>query len=233
MLLAAVALCALGSSAPAAQIIRLSIPEDSQYQSHPYNDDVWSVSTTPGQSLNTTVGIGWMLNHVIYLGPIPDEYTMHVHSSLYPGRYIAPYVPNPDLVTVTFEFDVPVVIRQVEIVQHVDGVSQIRAYAGNTPDTMQLLGTRSAIPPAIPHYTGGPPQFFPGQLCYFDLSTNVVAGKFFQFVVSQTTNASRFAIYRAFIYGEAGEIVGEIPEPACLVLLAAGACGLLRKRSRR
>jgi hypothetical protein len=105
-------------------------------QSHPKNDGVWSVSTPPFP-LDINTGIGFLINPAHSTGPSPvaSDFSRHDH------LYSSPNIPIPTRAVVTYEFDMPTTVDQLEIIQHQNGITQIEGLVGNTLGSLSSIGT--------------------------------------------------------------------------------------------
>jgi len=164
-------------------ITSLSIPAGSlDSGSHPLNDNVWSMSVPP-YPLDVDMGIGNLVRE-----PVTTEaFSLHDHG------YIDPHIPNPTQAIVTYQFEQPTVIDQVEIIQHANGVSQIEGYVGDSVGSLTSIGS---IFGPLGDVTGSN-VFAEGSSYVFDFN-NVTPGRVFQFVVRKTSLANGWALYRAF-----------------------------------
>lgn len=207
----------------AASIIEISIPENSQFStSHPAADNVWSVNAF-SSALDITSGIGFLINPTLASPPSTNANDFVLHdNNTYSGN-----TPNPNLHTVTLRFDEEVVVDQFEIIQHVNGITKIEGFVGNSLESMTSIGIASS-PGPLSEYG----------LQVFDFNNNT-AGSFFQFIVRESANPNAYAIYRAFPgdtngvrFSPAAEAFSEttIPEANSLVLLTLGFVFLYRRK---
>jgi hypothetical protein len=112
-------------------ITAVGIPEDSiDAGGHPVTDDVWRVSVPPPYPLDTSTGVGYLLNP-----SESNDYSLHDHV------YAAPHVPDPNRAVVTYEFSEPAVVDQIEIVQHTNGITQIEGLVGNSVGSLVSIGS--------------------------------------------------------------------------------------------
>ena len=82
--------------------------------SHPVNDNIWSVSFD-GVFFDTTLGIG----NIIRDSVATDGFSLHDASMLEPN------IPDPTLSIVTFEFEQPETVKDIEILQHANGITKV------------------------------------------------------------------------------------------------------------
>ncbi len=206
-----------------ASIIQISIPENSQFAtSHPASDNVWSVNAF-NSALDVTSGIGNLINPTFSpSAPSTDATDFALHDN----NTYSNHTPVASQHTVTFQFDTQVVVDQMEIVQHVNGIAQIEGFVGNSLNSMTSIGIASS-PGALSEYGAQ----------IFDCN-NTAAGTFFQFVVHRSTHPNAYAIYRAFPRDTSGlrfsAATTAVPEPSTNILLAlslVSICFILRKKS--
>jgi hypothetical protein len=196
-----IALAALALAAPVAgqqcggAITSVSIPVDSQNNScYPSTDNVWSVQAPPFP-LSVNTGIG----HIIQMPP-PTGLDIACLHQTGPSVYVAPYTPDPTRAVVTFQFDVPVVVGQLEIVQHTNGTTLVEGYVGNSLASLNSIGA-----------VFGPKGDITGLLLFTEAESNVfqfansVPGTFFQFIIRKTSNVDGYAMYRAYPRTPSGE----------------------------
>lgn len=202
-------------------------------QSHPSDTGIFSVGSLGGPAFSTTTGIGFIVNpsllQVVPPTNLPD-FSMHDHA------YTASFVPNSTRAVVTYEFDVPLVVDEVEIIQHFNGISRISGFAGNSLGSLTPLGDVLG--------SAGVGPFTDGASSVFDFPLDI-SGKFFRFVVTQTFHPGAYAAYRAYPRDLDGircdpDCPGGpqsiVPEPTSFLLFAsglAGAGGLAWHRRRR
>ena len=86
--------------------------------------------SAPPFPINISSGIGYLINP----SNLTDEYSLHDHV------YIAPYVPDPSRAVITFQFAVPTVVEEIEVVEHANGVTKLHGYAGDSLETLTDIG---------------------------------------------------------------------------------------------
>ncbi len=190
-----------GAPSHAGKVTELSVPiGSSDASSYPLDDNVWSVQAPPFP-FNVNIGIGQLLNSTNN-----DGFALHDHV------YIATNVPDPARAVVTYAFDTAVIVDQVEILQWVDGITQIQGFAGNSLASFISLG--SILGPSGD--VTGEGVFPAGESQVFDFNNSGISGTYFQFVVLKTSRADGWASYRAFPRGDDGMRfeVATIPEPS-------------------
>lgn len=193
--------------AQAALINEISIPVGSQdAASFPVWHGVYSVSAP----IDTSLGIGNILNP----GPFAaNAFTLHDHV------YVSPYVPDPARAVVTYVFDFPVTVSELEVVQHANGITQVEGFVGNSLGSLSSIGSVFGPDGDVSGYG----YFAEGQDYVFDFN-NTTAGTVFQFVVRKTNVGNGWANYRAFPRGEHGvrfePQTRAVPEPQEWVLLS-------------
>lgn len=109
-------------------------------------------------------------------------------------QYVATNVPNPVFATVTYRFDQPARVSGVEIVQHVNGITQVEGFLGNSLPATTSLG--AVFGPSGDVTTG----FVAGeaQSQIFPFINTTAVGTYFQLVVRKTVHPVAFANYRIF-----------------------------------
>ncbi|KKK95129.1 hypothetical protein LCGC14_2675920 [marine sediment metagenome] len=180
---AMVVLWTAGTAFGQAVIVGVSIPEDStDYQgTHASIDDVWSV-TAPPFPLDINTGIGFILN------PAPATFF-----SLHDNAFKDSYKPDPTRAVVTYEFDQPVIVDQIELLQHVNGVSRIEGFVGDSLDALISIGWVFG-----PYGPAAAPDMFQEREPYVFDFDNLQQGTFFRFVILQTLAPNGYAAYQAF-----------------------------------
>lgn len=94
---------------------------------------VWT-AWVPPYPLATDSGIGRLLDRTNLATDLSRQtFTLHSH------LYQEPFVPMP-FAMVTYGFDVPTVVGGLEVVQHMNGISQIEGFVGDTPEAMRSIG---------------------------------------------------------------------------------------------
>jgi hypothetical protein len=116
--------------------------------------------------------------------PVLDgsEFTLHDH------QYTAqPYVPDPNRAVVTYTFAEPIVVDQLEIIQWPDGVTRVEGFVGDALGSLTSIG----------NIFGPGGGFGDGDSYVFDFD-NAIPGSIFKFVITETSRADGYAVYRAF-----------------------------------
>ena len=220
--------------ARADSIVAVSIPENSMDGGcRPWSDGVWSASAPP-YPLDIATGIGYLINPSYHIG---DPYYDLV---LHDNGYVGSYVPDPTQSIITYAFDEAVVVDQIEIIQHTNGITQIEGFVGNSLASMSSVG--SVFGPSGDVTGVGALPEGGSQVFDFDNST---AGMYFQVVVTKTPLEGAYAIYRMFPSDMEGSRCYEaaresndvaIPEPATLSLMGiclAGCVAAVRRRRKK
>ena len=97
---------------------------------------------------------------------------------------------------ITFQFDTPTVVNELDVIEHVNGVTILHAYAGNSLDSMTDIGSSVG---SLGDLTGVN-QMYNGQLNEFEFS-NTISGTYFQVVVEKASFAGGFAFFRMYPEG--------------------------------
>lgn len=212
-------LLVLAESTQAGQIVGVSIPVNSMDSScFPLNDDLWSVSAPP-YPLDTTLGIGALIH--------PDWFWQGAFS-LHDHYYLSSNVPDPARAVVTYEFDTAVVVDQIEVLQHNNGITRMECFVGDDLASMTSIG--SIFGPSGDVTGSG--VFAEGASYVFDFN-NVMDGRFLQLIVRKTSNPAGWASYQIYPRDAAGvRFAAAVPEPATLSLLAVGLTSLAMRRRR-
>jgi len=203
-------------SAQAAVITGVSIPVGSMdAYCHPRNSGVWSVSAPP-YPLNIGSGIGNIIN------PAGGGlFSMHDHG------YSSSYIPAPSRAVVTYEFNTPAVVDQIQVFQHTNGITKIEGFVGNSLSSLTSIG---AIFGPSGDITGSG-KFSEHAPYLFDFN-NAVAGKYLQVVIRKTSLHNGWASYQIYPRDANGRAFAPIPEPASMAVVLVGAGALLRRRRR-
>ena len=203
----------------ASVIVGVSIPDDGQNDiCHPVVDDVWSASAPP-YPLNVNSGIGYIINpDGSFLPMVAENFSMHEHDFAgQPRIMLADHTPDPARAVVTYIFDSPTIVDQLEIIQHTNGISQVEGFVGDSIDSLTSIG--SIFGPAGD--VTGPYSFIETQSYVFDFD-NGLAGKVFQFVIRKISHPTGYAAYRAFPRNadgvRYGAAVAPVPEPSSIIV---------------
>ncbi|HWL93302.1 MAG TPA: thrombospondin type 3 repeat-containing protein, partial [Phycisphaerae bacterium] len=167
-------------------VIGLSIPLNSMDDfCHPRDDGVWSLNTPSGATFNHSLGIGYLINPA-YTSNFTD-FSLHDHV------YTAANVPDPTRAVITYAFNVPVVVDQVEIIQHSNGISRIEGFVGDSLDSLTSIG--SIFGPSGDVAGGG--AFPEAGSQVFDFN-NVIPGRYLRLIARKTPIPNGWASYRVF-----------------------------------
>ncbi len=199
----------------AAEIVGVSVPVNSQDAGSTIRDS-GVFSSSP---VDINVGVGTILN------PNPPQFTLHDHVN------VAAHVPDPTRAQVTYSFDTSAVVKQVEILQHTNGISRVEGFVGNSVNNLVSIG--NVFGPSGDVTGGG--QFTERGFQTFDFGNTTVAGTIFRLVITKTSGGAGFASYAIFPQDINGSnfalATSAIPEPSTWLLLSI--CGLFAYRIRR
>ncbi|MBL9175005.1 MAG: thrombospondin type 3 repeat-containing protein, partial [Verrucomicrobiales bacterium] len=170
-------------------VIRVSVPEDSSdAASHALIDEVWSVSAPPFPFVAES-GIGYLISTTY-----PTQLAIHDH------QYVAPNVPDPARAVITYVFDEPVTVDQVEVMQHGNGITQFEGLVGNSLASLTSIGTVIGSHGDVT----GTAVFTEGESDIFDFN-NTTPGRVFRLVITKTSLEDGYASYRIFPRDAQGE----------------------------
>jgi hypothetical protein len=213
-------------------IIGVSIPVwSNDAPSHATAVSVFSVSAPPFP-FNDSLGIGYLINPVVNSGLGSDEFSLHDH------QYVAARVPDPARAVITYVFDQPVAVDQLEVIQHSNGITQFEAFVGNSLATLTSIGTAFGTHGDVTSSTRGLFSEFEQDLFDFD---NTVTGSVLQLVVTRTSLDDGWANYRIYPRDENGirylgaTTATTVPEPSEWAAIAGAGLTLfaVARRSRR
>lgn len=169
----------------------VSLPVDSMDSScHPRDDDRWSMETPP-YPFDLTLGIGNLVR--------PSWVTGSADFSLHDHGYIGPNVPDPAEARITYTFDGPVRVEQLEVIQHANGITRVEGFVGDSLDTLTSVGS---VFGTLGDATG--PAVFPEGLDDLFVFPEPRFGRIFQVVVRKTSLTNGWAGYRMFPRDERG-----------------------------
>lgn len=188
--------------APAlAGITEISIGVNSQAISRPPIDNVWSAS---GSVLSAAKGIGIIVKPTWISANDHTDFALHQHQDLGSPAYKAPYVPNEAASTATYKFDRPTTVTAVEIVQHINGVTQVKG-AVDCKLISPVFGPSGDVVGSYVVPSDGTSQVF--------RLNNSTPGMTFKLTISKTSHAYAFALHRAFLIDERGQRIPLAPNP--------------------
>lgn len=192
--LLAALLLTIGGRAVAA-ITEISIPTGSQIVSRPLIDNVWQVASQGG-TLSTTQGIGIVVKPTWISADDNTDFSLHQNDDMGSQPYVAAHVPPAAASTVTYKFDRPTVVGGVEIVQHVNGITQVSGLADATS-----IGTVYGPSGDV---TSGYVVPADGVSQVFNFANSSVAGTTFKLTVTKSSHPNAFAVHRIFLLDVAG-----------------------------
>lgn len=215
-----------------ASVIEVSIPFNSQSPfTRPQIDQLWDATAVNGV-LDVNTGIGIIINP----GPVVQidalEFGLHQDPLPPSSPYLSAGIPEPTSSTVTYTFDQQTIVSGVEVVQHVNGITQVTGLLGDSLLSMQSLGSVFGPSGNLVDPGCGAGGILPNGISQvFDFGNSTLTGSIFQLTVNRTSCTFAYGAYRIFPLDEDGHRIlaindpSEIPEPGnggTMVLLAGG-----------
>ena len=117
-----------------------------------------------------------------------------------PGHYVlhsngyTDHTPEPVAGTVTYSFNHPVKVTELEMIVHINGITRVEGLVGDTIDELISIGEASAS-------EAGRGKPFPqelGLVTFAFAPKNHRKGKIFRFVVRETVKVDGYANYQAY-----------------------------------
>ncbi|MFO1174411.1 MAG: cadherin-like domain-containing protein [Paracoccaceae bacterium] len=192
----------------------LSIPANSNdANSHALNDQVWSVTAPPGGTINTTSGIGWLVNPDYQSDVAANYFTMHDHVPSF-GQY-----PDPARTIVTFQFAAPTAVDAIDLIEHRNGITSLHVYAGNDLNALTDMGSTIGSLGDLSGFN----TMYDGQVDSFDIQDTAPI-TYLQVVLDKRAAPDGYALYRMFLHGTsaAGPSLTFDPSDPAYQYLAAG-----------
>jgi hypothetical protein len=168
-------------------VIGVAIPRASQIApALPLADGVWE---SPGDSLSfdDERGAGAVVRPAG-----TNVYLLH-NSSPGPTAY-AGHAPDPQRARVTYTFDRPVAVAEVELIVHRNGITRLEGFAGDDPGSLVSLG-EATTPGAA---RGKPYEAEKSSHVFRFDPARLRPGRCFRFIVRETALADGYANYQAF-----------------------------------
>jgi hypothetical protein len=187
----------------AASVISISIPGNSQNPlCRPSYDNNWSV-TVSQFSVNTNAGIGIIMNPEWISSDNNQDFALHPNNEIQPSPlYAAPNVPDPKTAAITYTFDRPEIISGVEIVQHVNGITEVEGFLGNSTNALVSIGAVFGPSGNITDGAWVVPSDGTAQVFNFDNTR--VSGTVLRVIIRKTSHPSAFATHRIYPLDEKG-----------------------------
>lgn len=184
--------------------------------SHVAQAGVWT-AWVPPYPLATDSGVGRLIDRTNLATDLQRQtFTLHSH------LYEQPFVPVP-FAMVTYGFDVPTAVGGLEVVQHMNGISQIEGFTGDAPEAMRSIGLAFSQRGDV----SGGSAFDEGEHSVFNF-TNAPPARFFRFAIRKTRLADGYGIYRAYPRKPNGWLIEPVERAAPVPpLLPAGMFWLL------
>ncbi len=173
----------------------------------------------PPYPLNVNSGIGYLINpDESFVPMVAENFSMHEHgfpNNARPPVMRAPHIPDPTRAVVTYTFNAPTVVDQLEINQHTNGITRVEGFVGDSLDSLISIGSIFGPDDDVT----GLEYFSETQSYVFDFN-NEMPGEIFQFVIRKTSHWSGYAAYRAFPRDAEGTRYAAaqvIPEPTSMI----------------
>ena len=126
-----------------------------------------------------------------------QDFALHQNNDIQPSPlYAAPNVPDPATAVVTYTFDQAEVISGVEIVQHVNGITEVEGFLGDSTNTLVSLG--AVFGPSGDITDGTPVVPSDGTLQVFNFGNTDVSGTVLQVIIRKTSYPTAFATHRIY-----------------------------------
>jgi hypothetical protein len=202
-----------------ASIIGISKPMNSNDRlSRPLTDNIWSVSAPPFP-LVTNLGIGYIINPVVMFTPPPTEPDLQ-DATLHDHVYTSPHFPDDTRSVITYQFDTPTIVAQLEVIEHLHGITQVEGFIGDSLTSLTSIG--SVFGPSGDFTTSSGRQVFMEAEPYVFQFDNARPATFFRFVVRKTNLSNGYAAYRAFPRDPTGQRIPAAIEPPFVVTIQVG-----------
>ena len=104
------------------------------------------------------------------------------------------HTPEPSAATVTYNFNQPVTVAELELLVHLNGISRVEGYAGDAPDELVSIGEASTS-------EAGRGKPFPQELASVAFAfapEKCRQGTIFRFIVRETVKVDGYANYQAY-----------------------------------
>lgn len=180
-----------------ASVISVSIPAGSQDPlCRPSYDNVWTVNIPPFP-FDPNRGIGVIINPTWTSLDDNQDFALHQNNAIQPSpRYAALNVPDPSAAIVTYTFDRAEVVSGVEIVQHVNGITEVEGFLGDSTNALVSLGSVFGPSGDITDGTYVVPS--DGTVQVFDFGNSSISGTVLQVIIRKTSYPTAFATHRIY-----------------------------------
>lgn len=188
------AAASLHLSAQNSAITLISVPPGSQDSFCTTVNDNTPLVTVPPYPFNVQLGIGHLVNPAFPGSAL--QFVLHDHG------YVSPNVPDPARARVHFEFNAPVTVGAVAVMQHQNGISKIEGFAGNATNSLSSVGN---VFGTLGDVTGM--SMFSD--FYIDTFTfpSPASGTMFDIVIRKTSLLNGWANFRIFPLDASGQII--------------------------
>ncbi len=167
------------------RVVSVVLAPGSQADSAPARDDLWEVGTD-AVPFTSDRGAGTIVS--------PQQQThFSLHNTTGPTTFDN-HTPDPAKAVVTYRFDRPVNVIDVEMIVHRNGITRIEGFVGDDPNELMSIGEATTA-----GATRGQPfaEEHSSHVFSFDPS-RTRAGRYFRFIVRETALVNGFANYQAY-----------------------------------
>jgi len=172
------------------KIRSIRIPEDScDRNCYPLDQKTWKASF-PIQD-TARIGIGYIVEPQPFVKVWgPSDFSFHDH------KYVSEYVPDPNRAEIVYEFDFRTLVRDLIVLQHSDGITQIQGSVRDN-DGEAWKGIGVAVSKNRKLATGSR-VFDEGERDFFEFLPPLMPGRFLRIVIDRTSARGGFATYRIY-----------------------------------
>lgn len=135
----------------------------------------------------TRIGIGYIVEPAPFIWATTP---FALHDNVYSGQY----VPNPARAVITYTFSRPTSVRDLVVVQHTNGITEIEGFVSIEGD-MKSIGVASS---GLVGSSTGANMFTEGVSDIFEFPTATPASSILQLVINKTSLVDGYATYRIY-----------------------------------